>query len=94
VSNFRTNTGPGSRANDSQANSKQGPLKEPGLLPVTLHARRNLKGGNYTDSKYSALSWPVLCSNPYCRQLWCKETQDDRYHWKLDWKAEPAISGH
>ena len=77
-----------------RTNSKQGKLKKAVPLPVTLHlhhdARRDLEGWSYTDSKFKALSWPVLCPNPDCREARCKETRNDCYHWELDWKSESA----
>jgi hypothetical protein len=93
TSKFRTVIGSGSRASEIQANLKQGKGKKPAPLPVTLHARRNLEGWYYADSKYIPLNWPVLCSNPDCREMKCKEMRNDSsYHWELDWKTESATS--
>jgi hypothetical protein len=67
----------------------------PLAVPVTSHARHDLEGSqrSYTDSSWMTSNWPVLCSNPDCREVVCKRVQKNSYHWDLDWKSgSPATS--
>jgi hypothetical protein len=82
-----TNSGSGSFAKNLQMNSKQAKSKKPVSLPVTCHVQHDLEGRCYTRSELAMSSWPVLCSNPDCREQRCKETPKDSYHWELDWES-------